>query len=65
MLTVAETAQELGLTVRGVQTRLLRGQIQGELVTPRLWLIPREEVERWKPIGKLKRGPKPKDHAES
>ncbi len=60
MLTVAETAQELGLTVRGVQTRLLRGQIQGERVTPRLWLIPREEVDRVKPLGKLKRGPKPR-----
>jgi hypothetical protein len=60
MLTVAETARELDLTVRGVQNRLLRGLMQGERVTPRLWLIPREEVERWKALGRQKPGRKPR-----
>jgi excisionase family DNA binding protein len=60
MLTVAETAAELGITVRGVQDRLNRGLMAGERVSPRLWLISREEVERWKARGKLKAGRKPK-----
>ena len=64
MLTVAETARELDLTVRGVQNRLLRGLMQGERVTPRLWLIPREEVDRWKALGRQKPGRKPRQQTE-
>ncbi|MFN8558092.1 MAG: helix-turn-helix domain-containing protein [Dehalococcoidia bacterium] len=56
MLTVAEAAQELGLTVRGVQERLLRGVMRGERLTPRMWVIPRTEVETWKERGRLKPG---------
>ena len=56
MLTVAEAAEELGLTVRGVQERLLRGAMRGERLTPRMWVIPREEVERWRGKGKMKPG---------
>ena len=60
LLTVAETAQELGLTVRGVQERLRRGLMRGERVSPRLWMIPRAEVERWRTLGRQKPGRKPK-----
>lgn len=60
MLTVVEAADALGLTVRGVQDRLKRGLMTGERVSPRLWMIPRAEVERWKEVGRLKRGRKPK-----
>ena len=56
MVTVAEAAQELGVSIRAVQNRILAGDMKAERVTPRLYLIPREEVERWKPIGKRKGG---------
>jgi excisionase family DNA binding protein len=59
LLTVQEAATELGITVRGVQERLKRGAMQGERVTPRLWLIPRDEVERWKVLGRQQPGRKP------
>lgn len=60
LLTVAEAASELGLTVRGVQDRLLRGLMRGERVSPRLWMISRAEVERWKTLGRQRPGRKPK-----
>lgn len=58
MLTVAEVAAALGLTVAGVNSRLRRGAMRGVKVNPRLWLIPADEVERWRGVGKLKPGPK-------
>ncbi|MGE3597360.1 MAG: helix-turn-helix domain-containing protein [Dehalococcoidia bacterium] len=57
---VPEAAQALGMSVSGVRTRLERGQMQGKRVGPRLWLIPRDEVERWKTLGRQKTGPKRK-----
>ena len=59
LLTVTETAAELGLTVRGVQERLRRGLMRGERVSPRLWMVPRAEVERWKALGRQRPGRKP------
>jgi excisionase family DNA binding protein len=65
MLTVAEAAAELGVSVRAVQNRIRAGEMDAEKVTPRLYLISRSEVERWKPVGKRKGGrprtPKPHD----
>lgn len=58
LLTVAEAAQELGMTVRGVQERLRRGMMRGERVSPRLWMIQREEVERWRALGRQRPGRK-------
>ena len=58
LVTVSEAASELGLTVHAVAKRLRQGTMRGEQVHPRLWLIPREEVERWKERGRLKPGPK-------
>ena len=60
LVTVSEAAAELGLTVHAVAKRLRQGTMHGEQVHPRLWLIPREEVERAKAMGKLKPGPKPR-----
>src|SRR5215211_7984041 len=60
LLTVAETARELDLTIRGVQERLRRGRMQGERVSPRLWMVPRAEVDRWKQLGRQRPGRKPK-----
>ena len=60
-LTVTEAANELGVNVATVRHRLSVGLLQGVKIAPRLWLIPREEVERAKVAGRLKPGPKPKD----
>ena len=57
-LTVTQAATELGITPDGVRDRIQRGLMHAERVNPRLWMIPREEVERWRGKGKLKPGPK-------
>jgi excisionase family DNA binding protein len=56
MFTVAETAQVLGLSVRAVQDRIRKGEMAAEKITPRLYLVHRNEIERWKPVGKRKGG---------
>ncbi|HEV2106807.1 MAG TPA: helix-turn-helix domain-containing protein [Thermomicrobiales bacterium] len=60
LLTVSEAAAELGLSPVGVARRLQRGYMRGIKVSPRLWLVEREEVERAKQRGRMKPGPKPK-----
>ena len=59
-VTVTQTARELGLAPQTIQARLKRGAMRGVLVHPRLWLIPKSEVERWRQLGKQKPGPKPR-----
>jgi excisionase family DNA binding protein len=59
-MTVTQAADTLGLAVSTVRTRLERGQMQGLRLHPRLWLIPRAEVERWRPLGKQRPGRKPR-----
>ncbi len=59
-LTIAEAARALGLPIRTLQYRLLHGLMRGERVNPRLWLIPRAEVDTWKNRGRLQRGRKPR-----
>lgn len=59
-MTVTEAAAVLGLSVAAVRRHVQMGRIRGERVGSRMWLIPKEEVDRWKGIGKLKRGPKPR-----
>ncbi len=57
-MTPAEAAQELGITVRAVQHRLKTKLMHGENYGGRLWLVPREEVERAKTAGRMKPGPR-------
>jgi excisionase family DNA binding protein len=64
LLTVAEAASVLGVSIRTVQARLARGDMQGERVHRHLWLIPRSEVERLRGRGKFKTGPKPRTQEE-
>ena len=64
MVTVSEAAEQLGLSIWGVAKRLQRGDMRGVKVNPRLWLIPVEEVERWKQRGRLKPGPRPHESAQ-
>lgn len=57
-LTVSQASRELGITTQGVRDRIERGQMTAQQVSPKLWLIPRSEVERWKELGRQKTGPK-------
>ena len=58
LLTLQEVATELGLPVRTVQNRVRTGHMRGERIHPRLWMVPRAELERWRSVGRLKPGPK-------
>ena len=58
MVTVTEAARELNLSGRAVLHRIERGERQAERISPRLYLIPRTELERHKAIGRLKPGRK-------
>ena len=59
-VTVTEAARELGLTVWGVRRRIERGEMHAERLGAKVWAIPRDELERWRGVGKLKAGRKPK-----
>ena len=60
-VTVGEAATVLGVDGATIRRRLARGVMQGERVGPRLWLIPKEEIERWRSRGKLRPGRKPRE----
>ena len=55
-MTVTEAARVLGLHPTTLQRRLESGVMHGERVHTRLWLIPRDEVERWRDKGRLPAG---------
>lgn len=59
-MTVPEAAAALGVDVSTIRRRLQRGDMRGEHIHRLLWLIPQDEVERWRQIGRQKPGPKPK-----
>ncbi len=61
-MTITEAAAELGLTTRALQLRVRNGEMRAERIGPIL-VIPKSEVERWKPIGKRKGGRPPKAKA--
>ena len=56
LLTVTEAARVLSLSHRTIVDRLRSGTMTGVLVHPRLWLIPRAEVERWRALGRQRSG---------
>jgi excisionase family DNA binding protein len=62
-LTVAQAAAELGITPATLRARLQRGVMQGRSLAGRVWLIPRAEVERWRPRGHLRPGRHPRPAA--
>ena len=57
-MTVTQAAEALGLTAAGVRRRIVRGEMKANLLSPKLWGIPTEEVEQWRSVGTLKPGPK-------
>ena len=63
-MTVTEAARELGIHPTTLQRRLDSGVMRGERVHPRLWLIPRDEVDRWRDKGRLPAGRPRKQKAE-
>jgi len=58
LITVAEAAQELGISSRAVLKRIRAGHMRGIQVTARLWLVHSDEVRDWKQKGRMKPGPK-------
>jgi excisionase family DNA binding protein len=57
-LTVAEAAKELGLSARAIHKRIAEGVMRAERFGALVWMIPTDEVDRWRGRGKLKPGPK-------
>lgn len=57
-MTVQEAAAYLGVNESTIRYRIQRGDMRAERIGRRVWLIPREEVERQR-RGKWKPGPAP------
>ena len=55
-VTVSEAAATLGLSRQGIQRRIARGDLRAERLGPKFWVIPRDEVERWRRLGRQKPG---------
>lgn len=53
-MTVSEAADALGISHRAVLSRIKNGTLRAVKVNPRLWLIPRAEVEAWREFGKAR-----------
>ena len=64
MTTVAEAAAELGISPRTVLHRIANGEMRAVQITPRMYLVPKSEIARWKPIGRRKGGRPRKQHRE-
>jgi excisionase family DNA binding protein len=59
-VTVQQAADELGLSVWGIRDRIQRGDMRAERLGQRMWVIPVEEVARWKELGRQRAGRKPR-----
>ena len=53
-LTVAQAAEAMGISARALRNRIDRGDVMAAKVNPRLLMIARSEVERWRGKGRLK-----------
>ena len=60
VVTVPQAAQLLGLSERGILKRIERGDMRAERLGGKVWVIPREEVERWQQLGRQRPGRKPR-----
>ena len=61
LITVPEAARILGLSESGIHKRIERGAMRAEQLGGKVWVIPREEVERWQRMGRMKPGRKPRE----
>ena len=59
-MTVSEAAQALGVSERAIHKRIAAGLMRAERFGALVWQIPTEEVDRWREIGRLRPGRKPK-----
>jgi len=59
VMTVPQAAKVLGLTERGILARIARGDMRAERLGGKVWVIAREEVERWQALGRQRPGRKP------
>ncbi len=59
-MTVREAAAALGVSERTIQLRIEQQSMKAERFGARSWMIAEREVERWRRMGKLKPGRKPK-----
>lgn len=64
LLTIAETARELGLTPATVRNAIARGALQAVHIDARTNAVARQEVERYRRENLRRRGPKAKDTAQ-
>lgn len=64
-LTTKEAAAALGVTLRAIQDRIKAGTLRAERVGARGWVIPQSEVDRFRGMGKLTPGPKPRRTSEA
>ena len=61
MMTLTDAAAATGIKADTLKKRLAAGLMRGQSLGGRVWLVPREEVERVRAEGLLKRGRKKKD----
>ena len=59
LITVPQAAKLLGLSESGIHKRIERGDMRAERLGGKVWVIPREEVERWQQLGRQRPGRKP------
>ena len=60
LFSVAEAAEQLGLSPSSVRYAVARGALKAVALHPRLNAIPRSEIERYRRENLRKRGPKAK-----
>ena len=63
-MTVTQAAEAMGISVTALYDRIRAGKVQADRVGQRVLLIPESEVDRWRAVGRLKPGPKPRTEAE-
>ena len=63
-MTVTQAAEAMGISVTALYDRIRAGKVQADRVGQRVLLIPESEVDRWREVGRLKPGPKPRTEAE-
>ena len=56
---ITEAAEEIGISPRALRNRIDAGTVKAERIGARVFALTSKEVERLRPLGRLKTGPKP------